>query len=91
VNLKAQGARGGITMEEYIATHCVVDTYKVGSQLPIRAIKNLSLKIVMLVLTWISGSTSLHQESRKLMFYLVECLRLTIYEWCTSLLANMKI
>jgi hypothetical protein len=24
------------------------------------------------------------------MFYVVECLRPTIYDWCTSLLANMK-
>jgi hypothetical protein len=44
-----------MTMEEYIATHCVAGTDKVGSQLPIRVIENLSLKIVVLVLTWISG------------------------------------
>jgi hypothetical protein len=25
------------------------------------------------------------------MFYFVECLRPTVYDWCTSLLANMKI
>jgi hypothetical protein len=33
VNLKAQGSRGGMTMEEYISTHRVADTYKVGSQI----------------------------------------------------------
>jgi hypothetical protein len=60
VNLKARGDEGGMTMEEYIATHCVAGTYKIGSQLPSRAIKNLSLKIIVLVLTWISGSASLH-------------------------------
>jgi hypothetical protein len=68
VNLKAQGAGGGRTMEEYIATHYVVGTEKVGSQLPIRAIENLSLNIIILVLTRISRSTSLHQASRPLMF-----------------------
>jgi hypothetical protein len=90
VNLKARGAGGGMTMEEYISTHCVAGTDKVGSQLPIRVIENLSLKIIVLVLTWISGSASLHQASRPLMFYVVECLRPTVYDWCTSLLANMK-
>jgi hypothetical protein len=77
-------------MEEYISTHGVADTNKVGIQVLIRAIKNLSLNIVVLVLTWISGSTSLHQESRPLMFYAVECLRPIVYVWCNSLLDNMK-
>jgi len=67
-------------MEKYIATHYVVDTDKVGSQIPIRTTENLSLNIIVIVLTWISGLTSLHQESRPLMFYVVECLRLIVYD-----------
>jgi hypothetical protein len=51
VNLKSWGDGGGIPMEEYISTHCVAGKDKVGSQLPIKAINNLSLKIVVLVLT----------------------------------------
>jgi hypothetical protein len=51
VNLKSQGAGSGMNIEDYIATHCIAGTEKVGSQLPIRAINNLSLKIVVLVLT----------------------------------------
>jgi hypothetical protein len=74
VNLKSQGAGSGMNIEDYIATHCIAGTEKVGIQLPIRAINNLSLKIVVLVLTWITGSASLHQASRPLMFYSVECL-----------------
>ena len=49
-----------MTMEEYIATHGVADTDKVRSQLPIRAIENLSLKIIVFVLTQISRSALLH-------------------------------
>ena len=90
VILNALGSRSGMNIEDYIATHCVAGTVKVGIQLPIRAIKNLSLKIIMLVLAWITGSTSLHQASRPLMFYSLECLRPMIYDQCTSLLANMK-
>jgi hypothetical protein len=77
-------------IEEYIDAHCVAGTPKVGSQLPIRAINNLSLKIIVLVLTRITGSASLHQASRPLMFYAVQCMRPTVYDWCTSLLENMK-
>jgi hypothetical protein len=60
-----------VKIEEYIDAHCVAGTPKVGSQVPIREINNLSLKIIVLVLTIIIGSTSLHQESRPLMFYVV--------------------
>jgi hypothetical protein len=55
VNLKSWGAGRGMKIEEYIDAHCVAGTPKVGSQLPIRAINNLSLKIVVLVLTRITG------------------------------------
>jgi hypothetical protein len=51
VNVKAWGAIGGIPMEEYISTHCVVGKDKVESQLPIKEIENLSLNIIILVLT----------------------------------------
>ena len=43
VNLKSWGAGSGMNIEEYIDTHCIEGTKKVGSQLPIRAIKNLCL------------------------------------------------
>jgi hypothetical protein len=74
VNLKSQEVGSGMNIEDYIATHFIVGTEKVGSQLPIREINNISLKIVVLVLTQITGSAYLHQELRPLMFYLVECL-----------------
>jgi hypothetical protein len=90
VNLKSRGAGSGMKIEEYIDTHCVVGTPKVGSQVPIQAINNLSLNIIVLVLTRITGSASLHQASRSLMFYEVQCTRPIVYDWCTSLLENMK-
>jgi hypothetical protein len=80
VNLKARGSGSDMNIEDYIATHCVTGTKKVGSQLPIRAIKNLSLKINVLVLAWITGSASLNQESSPLMFYSVECLQPMVYD-----------
>jgi hypothetical protein len=67
-------------IEEYIDAHCVAGTPKVGSQIPIWAINNLSLKIIVLVLTRIKGSALLHQASRPLMFYVVECARPTVYD-----------
>jgi hypothetical protein len=90
VNLKARGDGSGMNIEDYIATHCIVGTEKVGTQLPIRESNNLSLKIVVLVLTRITGLAYLHKASRPHMLYSLECLQPMVYNWCTSLLANMK-
>jgi hypothetical protein len=61
INVKARGARSGMNIEEYIDVHYIAGTKKVMSQIPIRAINNLSLNIVVLILTWITGPTSFHQ------------------------------
>ena len=60
VNLKSCRAGSGMKIEEYIDAHCVEGTPKVGSKIPIWEINNLSLNIMVLVLTRIIGSTSLH-------------------------------
>ena len=38
----------------------------------------------------IAGLASLHQASWPLMFYVVECMRPTVYDWSIALLSNMK-
>jgi hypothetical protein len=90
VNLKSWGAGSEMKIGEYIDAHCVAGTPKVGSQVPIQAINNLILKIIVLVLTTIAGSASLNQASSSLMFYVVQCMRPIVYNWCTSLLENVK-
>jgi Ni,Fe-hydrogenase I cytochrome b subunit len=90
VNLKSWGDGSGMKIEEYIDVHYVAGTQKVENPLPIRAIKNISLNIVVLILNRIIGSTSLHHALRILILYFVECLRPIVYDWCTSLMDNMK-
>ena len=55
------------------------DTEKVGSQVPTNAIQVLGLNAILLTLGRIAGLASLHQASRPLMFYVVECMRPTIF------------
>ena len=90
MDLKSCGAGSGNKVEEYIEAHYVAGTPMVGIQITIRAIGNLSLNIIVLMLTRIIGLASLHQASRPLMFYALECVIPTMYDWCTSLLTNMK-
>jgi hypothetical protein len=78
VELKSHGAESGMKVEEYIEAHYVAGTPMVGSQIPIRAIGNLILNIIVCVLTRIIGSALLHQASRPLMFYALECARPTV-------------
>ena len=48
------------------------------------------MKAILLAVDRIVGLASLHQASRPLMFYAVECMRPTVYDWSTTLLSNMK-
>ena len=81
VNLRAQGGPGhGLTIDEYIAVYCYPKMEKVGSQVPTNAIQVLGLNAILLMLGRIAGLASLHQASRPLMFYVVKCMRLTIYD-----------
>ena len=50
----------------------------------------LGLKAIILTLGRIVGLSSLHQASRPMMFYVVEFMRPTVYDWSTALLVNMK-
>ena len=91
MNLRSRGGPGGgLTIDEYIAVYCYPDTKKVGSQVPTNTIHVLVLKAILLTLGRIAGLASLHQASRPLMFYAVECMRPMIYDWSTTLLSNMK-
>jgi hypothetical protein len=54
LKLKARGAGSGMKIEDYIDSHCIAWIEKVESQLPIRAINNISLNIVVLILTRIT-------------------------------------
>ena len=84
------GPGGGLTIDEYITVYYYPDTKKVGIQVPTNAIQVLGLKAILLTLGRIAGLASLHQASWSLMFYVVECMRPTIYDWRTTLLSNMK-
>ena len=90
VNLHSRGAGGSLTIDEYIAVYYFLDTKKVGSQILTNSIQVLGLKAILLALGRIVDIASLHQASQPLMFYAVECMRHTVYDWITVLLSNMK-
>ena len=90
MNLHSRGPGGGLTIDEYIAVYCFPDMKKVGIQISTNSIQVLGLKAILLALDKMAGLASLHQASRPLMFYAVECMRPTVYDWRTVLLTNMK-
>ena len=90
VNLQSRGPGGGLTIDEYIAVYCFPNTEKVGSQILTNSIQIMGLKAILLALGRIVGLASLHQDSWPMMFYAVECMQPTVYDWSTTLLTNMK-
>ena len=79
----------GLTIEDYVQVYCVDNAQKVGTQIPIRYMKDLYMNILLFTIGRVAGSTSLHQASRTQMSIVVECL-IHIFDWCTALLSNMK-
>ena len=90
MNLHSRGPRGGLTIDEYIAVYYYPDTEKVESRIQTNSMQVLGLKAILLTLRRIAGIASLYQESQPLMFYVVECMRPTVYDWSATLLINMK-
>jgi len=70
VDLKGKGSIGMI-INGYITIYCSLETEKFGSQLPIKKLESLNIKIIVLMISYIAGSTSLNQASRTMMFYAV--------------------
>ena len=91
MNLRCRGPGGGLTIDEYIDVYYLLNTEKVGSQILTNAIQILGLKSILLALGRIPFLASLHQASRPMMFYAVECMRPTIYDWSTTLLIDVGV
>ena len=90
MNLRSRRPGGGLTIDECIAVYYYLDMEKVGTHFPTNSIEVLGLKAILLTFSRIAGLASLHQALRPLMFYAVECMRPTVYDWSTALLSNMK-
>jgi hypothetical protein len=71
---------GGRTINDYINEYCEDGTEKMGSQVPIKQITNLSLKVILYTIVRIVGSNSLHLASWSQMQHGVECLRPTMFD-----------
>ena len=80
VNLQSCGPGGELTIDEYIDVYCLLYTVKVGIQIPTKSIQIMGMKAIILALGRIARLDSLHQSSRPMMFYVVECMRPTVYD-----------
>lgn len=81
--------RGILTIEDYVHIYCLDHPKNIGSQIPIKHVESLSLKILLFTIAMVNGSAALHKASQVSMSLAVECLT-TVFDWCTPLLANMK-
>ena len=79
-----------MTIDYYIVLYFLPNTKKVGSQILTNVIKILGLKAILLALGRIASFASLHQASQPMMFYAVESMGPTVYDWSTTLMRNMK-
>jgi len=75
---------------ELIGLHCKVGIDKVGSQVLIHNISNLSLQVIVLLIGKITGYVALYQASWVHMHCVVQCLNARVFNWSTTMLDCMK-
>ena len=80
---------GGLTVDDYVHVYYVEESKKVGTQIDIKDLRDLHMKILLFTIGRVVRFASLHQASRTQMSIVVECL-VHLYDWCTTLLINMK-
>ena len=51
---------GGLTVEDYVHVYCVEGSKKVGTQISIKDLRDLHIKILLFTIGRVAGSTSLH-------------------------------
>ena len=51
---------GGLTVEDYVHVYCVGGSNKVGTQIAIKDLRDLHMKILLFTIGKVAGSTSLH-------------------------------
>jgi hypothetical protein len=71
---------GPFNIIDYIEIHCEVSTEKVGSQVPIHKVTNLSLKVIVFLIGKITGYASLHQDSWDHMYCAMQCLDACMFD-----------
>jgi hypothetical protein len=81
---------GPFNIEDYIRMYCEDRTEKVGSKVPIHKITSLSLRVILLIIGWITRSTSLHQTSQAHRHYVIQFHEAHIYNWSMNMLMCMK-
>ena len=55
---------GGLTVDDYVHVYCVEGSKKVWTQIAIKYLRELHMKILLFTIGRVAGSTSLHQASR---------------------------
>jgi len=78
-----------LSVEDYVPIYYPAHLKRIGSQIPIKLVDSLSLRILLFTIARVNRSASLHQASWVLMTLTVEFLT-TIFNWYTPLLTNMK-
>jgi len=80
---------GSLSFEDYVHIYFLGHPKKIGSQIPIKHVESLSLRIILFTIAKVNGANSLHQASRLAMCLAVDCLT-TVFDCCTSLLTNLN-
>jgi len=81
--------RSSLLVEDYVHIYYRGHPEKIGSQIPIKQVDSLSLRILLFSIKRVNELASLHQASQVSMSRVVEFLTM-VFDWCTPLLIDMN-
>ena len=85
------GSHGGdITTRELIDHHCVPGTRTSGKKIPIRAVMDGPLWIVLFTMQRVVESQDVHKDSRAHMLYAIQAMAPTVFNWVEAMLPIFK-
>ena len=85
------GSRGGdITTQELIDRHGILGMRTSRKKIPIRAVTDRALWIILFTMQRMVGSQGVHQASKAHMMYALEAMAPTVFNWAKALLPIFK-
>ena len=81
---------GGEPMDYYVAHHYVPGTENHSGKFSIRDVRYFPLRNILYTITQMARSVAPHMALQSHFQYAIECMEPRVFNWCESLLKNMK-
>ena len=81
---------GEFSLDDMIDRYCLLGMHAQSGKLPIKWIVDHPLRIAVYTIKKFVGTISAHLNTMAHMLYSLECMALTVFNWCKGILVSLK-